>query len=285
VVFFRKFSKFSKFSKFRKPSKPKNSRPDIVSDGGGSTAHIEVNENTRFVTDVETHDDKSTEQNGQLSYVIAGGADAHLFDIDRRTGKVFFKEAPDFENPRDHGKDNTYEVKVKVWDAGHLSDSQLLKISVKDVLEDSGQGQGNVIKGDSGDNFLHGTIGADVMFGAGGNDVLFGGEGDDILNGTDSKSRGVGEVDNLKGQAGADKFILGDAKGSFYLGNGFGDFAIIQDFTKGEDQIVLSGSASNYKLVDGCCGEAFILTNSGDAIARIVGQSSANLDLSHFEYV
>jgi len=271
-----KFTKSSTFNRFFR-----NSRPSIKSNGGGSTAHLEVYENERFVTDVETADDKSTEQNGQLSYFIAGGADAHLFEIDRRSGKVFFKNAPDFENPQDRGRDNNYEVKVKVWDAGWLSDSQLLKISVKDVLEDSGQS--NVIKGDNGNNFLHGTIGADIMFGAGGNDVLFGGEGDDILNGTDSKSRGVGEVDNLNGQAGADKFILGDTQGSFYLGNGFSDFAIIQDFTRGEDQLVLSGRASNYRIVD-ADGAAFILKGD-DAIARLVGQSAANLNLNQFEYV
>ncbi|MEO0706666.1 MAG: cadherin domain-containing protein [Cyanobacteria bacterium J06649_5] len=265
-------------------------RPEIISDGGGNFAHVSVDENTTFVTDVETTDNISTEANGRLSYFIHGGADKDFFSIDKKTGEISFNYAPDFESPQDSGYDNTYEVGVKVVDGAGYTDTQTIKVVVNDVKEDDGghnPGPGdNIIEGDSEDNFLEGTGADESFFGAGGNDVLIGGGGNDRLNGTNGISRGVGEVDNLSGSEGADAFLLGDTDGAFYVGNGFGDFAIINDFSAGEDSIVLAGSAGDYTLVDGTEGEAFILTNNGnDAIARISGQSSANLDLSTFDFV
>ena len=112
-----------------------NPKPRIVSDGGGYTAYLHVKENTKFVTDVQTKDNRSTEANGRLSYSIIGGADKNLFTIDRYSGKVYFKNAPDFEKPLDYGRDNRYEVKIKVKDAAGYTDTQLLKIEVKDVAE------------------------------------------------------------------------------------------------------------------------------------------------------
>lgn len=94
---------------------------------------VHVKENTRFVTDIDTFDTESTEHNGRLSYDIIGGADKEFFEIDKRTGKVFFKDAPDFENPLDHGRDNEYEVKVRVTDAGGNTDTQTLYVQVKNV--------------------------------------------------------------------------------------------------------------------------------------------------------
>lgn len=246
---------------------------------------MHIYENEKFVTDVETYDKISSEENGRLSYYIDGGKDAHLFEVDRRNGKVYFKSAPDYEYPEDHDYNNHYEVKVKVVDGGGYSDTQLLKISIKDVDEGGGHDPSDPIVGDGGENFLEGTEVDDTIIGAGANDVLLGGGGNDRLNGTGSTSRGVNEVDNLTGGAGADTFLLGDENGAFYLGNGFGDFAIIRDFTLGEDQVVLSGSASDYTVADGADGNAFILSaNGNDAIAQLLGQSSANIDINQFEF-
>ncbi len=113
-----------------------NNKPVIKSNGGGDKAHVDVNENTRFVTDVETSGAVSTEANGRLRYSIVGGADAHLFEIDARNGQLFFKQAPDFENPRDAiSRDSIYDVKIQVKDAAGYTDSQLLSVKVKNVQE------------------------------------------------------------------------------------------------------------------------------------------------------
>ena len=50
-------------------------------------------------------------------YEISGGADAALFTIDPTTGTLNFKVAPDFENPTDANKDNTYEVTIRISNA------------------------------------------------------------------------------------------------------------------------------------------------------------------------
>jgi len=275
-------------------------RPQITSNGGQDVAYLKVKENGRFVTDVQTYDKVSTESNGRLSYSISG-EDSYLFEIDHRTGKLYFKDAPDFENPLDHGKDNVYKVKVKVIDGAGYTDTQVLKITVENVEEVP---VGQIIRGDDSNNDLFGTAGNDFIFGEGGNDFadgvggdddLFGGAGDDVLhggggndflNGTDPINRGKGEVDNLNGNAGRDIFALGDAQGAYYLGDGFNDFAIINDFSTVEDTIVLSGSSDQYTVADGTEGNAFIL-NGGDAIAQLKGVSSAHIDLTQaqFQYV
>jgi hypothetical protein len=281
-----------------------SNRPTIISNGGGDSAHISVAENQAFVTDVQTFDTISSEANGRLQYSIVDGADKAAFVIDSKTGVLSFLQAPDYEKPTDVGADNTYEVAVKVTDKAGYSDTQFLKVKVGDVDDgghDPGTG-GQEIRGDNGDNTLTGTAGRDFIFGEGGNDfvdgiggdddifggagndVLIGGEGGDFLNGTDTASRGVGEVDNISGNAGADIFALGDAQGAFYLGNGFGDFAIIRDFNAAEDKVLLSGSASDYTTANGSDGNGFILRN-GDAIAQFLGQDAANLNLSQFQYV
>ncbi len=110
-------------------------KPQITSNGGGSEASVHINENNRLVTDVETYDTVSTESNGRLTYSIIGGSDAHLFEIDARNGKLYFKTAPDYENPLDYGKNNVYDVKVQVKDVAGYTDTQLLHVTVKDIAE------------------------------------------------------------------------------------------------------------------------------------------------------
>ncbi|MGF1492761.1 MAG: Ig-like domain-containing protein, partial [Microcoleaceae cyanobacterium] len=109
--------------------------PRIISNGGGSRAKIHIDENTTFVTDVETSDRISTEKNGRLTYKIVGGIDRHLFEIDKKTGVLSFKNAPDFEHPTDSNRDGDYHVKVKVIDGAGYTDTQKIEVVVKDVDE------------------------------------------------------------------------------------------------------------------------------------------------------
>src|SRR5262249_40525514 len=60
--------------------------PDIVSNGGGATAAIALDENKIPVTTVAAADTDST----AFTYSIAGGADAARFHIDATTGALSF---------------------------------------------------------------------------------------------------------------------------------------------------------------------------------------------------
>jgi hypothetical protein len=111
-----------------------NTDPVISSNGGNSTAAIDVAENQTTVTDVQTTDDNDSEGAG-LTYTITGGADQALFDIVAGTGILTFKTAPDKETPSDVGTDNIYDVQVTVTDSSSLTDVQDIAVTVTDVTE------------------------------------------------------------------------------------------------------------------------------------------------------
>jgi len=56
-----------------------------------------------------------------LAYSISGGADGTLFEIGESTGVVTFKNNPDYEDPLDDGKDNTFVLEVTATDSGGLT--------------------------------------------------------------------------------------------------------------------------------------------------------------------
>ncbi|MES2939036.1 MAG: cadherin domain-containing protein [Pseudomonadota bacterium] len=103
-----------------------NTAPEIISDGGGTSAGVSVAENTAAVTTVAATD----MEGDSLAYSIVGGADAALFTIDSATGALSFITAPDYENPA--GCDNSYDVTVQVSD-GTLTDTQDIFVSVYNV--------------------------------------------------------------------------------------------------------------------------------------------------------
>lgn len=135
---------------------------------------------------------------------------------------------------------------------GGLGGNDLLKgLSGNDTLRgddgtDSvfGGTENDVLFGGQGNDILSGGSEADTLTGDAGNDALYGGSGADVLTGTNVSSRGVGEVDFLSGGTGADKFVLGDTSGSYYLGNSANDFARISDYSS-IDQIVLGALQAN----------------------------------------
>ena len=109
---------------------------------------------------------------------------------------------------------------------------------------------GNYIFGTSDRDQLFGTHGNDQIMGGGDHDDLFGSSGNDMLIGVDTSDAdpGKGEIDILTGGLGNDTFVLGHAGKVYYdddvlLDTGFGDYALITDFTSGDDSIQLSGSA------------------------------------------
>ena len=52
----------------------------------------------------------------QLIFVLAGGADVNLFDIDADSGVLSFINVPDFESPLDADRNNEYQVQVTATD-------------------------------------------------------------------------------------------------------------------------------------------------------------------------
>ncbi|WP_162560038.1 peroxidase family protein [Methylotetracoccus oryzae] len=104
-----------------------NSAPTFTSDPAPA-----LDENTTFVTTVTAVDTDVPAQT--LSYVIAGGADAGLFQIDATTGDLSFIDAPDFETPGDADGDNLYEVTVAV-DDGSVTVTQDLIVTLNNVDE------------------------------------------------------------------------------------------------------------------------------------------------------
>ena len=106
-----------------------NRPPEITSRGGAEVAELEVMENQEIAERVEAKDPDPQ----SLVFLISGGADAALFKVSPATGLVSFISPPDFENPADANADNIYEVIILVSD-GIESDTQLLKISVLDLL-------------------------------------------------------------------------------------------------------------------------------------------------------
>lgn len=113
-----------------------NEFPTITSNGGLDSVSLSIRENTRMVADANSSDPDVPAQT--RTYSIAGGPDAALFTIDAGSGILQFIIAPDFENPRDSGANNVYNVTIQVSD-GQLSDSQAFTITVTNQASEGTQ--------------------------------------------------------------------------------------------------------------------------------------------------
>ena len=73
--------------------------------------------------------------NEAVTWSLSGGADAGKFDIDPVTGALTFKVAPDFENPTDSDRNNTYIVTIRAVDAAGNESFQTLTVTIGNVDE------------------------------------------------------------------------------------------------------------------------------------------------------
>ncbi|MBW4507627.1 MAG: hypothetical protein KME64_14100 [Scytonematopsis contorta HA4267-MV1] len=101
-----------------------------------------------------------------------------------------------------------------------------------------GLGGNDTLSGNLGNDIIKGGDGNDKLFGGIGSDELYGDNGNDVLQGSENAPYPGPEIDKLTGGAGVDTFILGDKSGSFYKQKGKEDYALITDFSFGE-QITL----------------------------------------------
>ena len=105
-----------------------NQAPVFQSDG-----NLSIPENQSFVFDFN-----ATDPDGDtLTYSLAYGDDAHLFEIIPSSGLLAFKSPTDFESPEDNNSDNRYEATIQVSD-GNSSVTLSVQVQVIDLADDSG---------------------------------------------------------------------------------------------------------------------------------------------------
>ncbi|WP_281323412.1 DUF7507 domain-containing protein [Flavobacterium aestivum] len=113
-----------------------NEAPKFTNNGGISNPKINVPENTTLVTTLTAKDPDLPSQN--LTFSIINRDDASkfiIFIVNSTTAVLVFKERPNFENPTDVGKNNVYNVRVRVTDSGLLWHEEDIEITVIDVNE------------------------------------------------------------------------------------------------------------------------------------------------------
>jgi RTX calcium-binding nonapeptide repeat (4 copies)/Polysaccharide deacetylase len=177
--------------------------------------------------------------------------------------------------------------------------STIINGTAGDETLDGGR-RNEIIKGLAGNDLLNGNRGNDVLIGGTGNDQLNGGNGNDVLIGVDPTSplAGQGEYDVLKGDAGADRYILGDVNAVYYNdGNnadaGLTDYAAIIGFATG-DVIQLKGNAADYSLAVGTAPNngtqqgTLVQSNlfgQPELIGFVAGSTNLSLTSTAFTYV
>ena len=106
-----------------------NEAPSVTSAATATTV-----ENVSPSTAVYTVTAADPDANPSLTYVISGGNDASLFNINASTGAVTFKASPNFEAPTDAGVNNVYDIIVRASDGSLVAD-KAIQISVTDAIE------------------------------------------------------------------------------------------------------------------------------------------------------
>ena len=248
-----------------------NTGPVITSLGGGNVGTVSMAENTVAVATMAATD-ANAKWGDTVTWSIAPGGDGALFAIDAKTGALSFREAPDFENPRDSiNRDSIYDVTVVATDARGATDSQLLYVTVTDVVGVTRTGWifNDTLTGTSEQDVLDGGWGNDTLYGLGGNDRLIGGWGDDVLNGGDGNDvlDGGRGRDVLTGGAGNDVFRFDDGD----TGTTAFTRDLITDFARGQDKIDVSAIDANTSLF-AFGDQAFTFLSTPGAAFTGVGQ-------------
>ena len=94
---------------------------------GAANSAITINEGLTAITTFTA--------NEAVTWSLDGGADAARFRIDPATGAVTFIAAPDFENPTDADRNNTYVVRIRAVDAAGNVSFQTLTVTIANVDE------------------------------------------------------------------------------------------------------------------------------------------------------
>ena len=102
-----------------------------------SSASLSVEENTSVATVVAVDNDTDDDITG---YAFTGGTDQAFFDNVTTAGQLWFKDPPNFEDPKDSGTDNTYVVTVQATSGTgtrEMTATQTITVTVTDADEKS----------------------------------------------------------------------------------------------------------------------------------------------------
>jgi subtilisin-like proprotein convertase family protein len=103
---------------------------------GAATSAATINENTINIFNFQA--------NRPVTWTLTGGVDQSRFTINPTTGALAFVTAPDFENPSDSDRNNTYTVVVRASDSLGYFATQTVTITIRDVNENPGNPNGNL---------------------------------------------------------------------------------------------------------------------------------------------
>ncbi len=98
-----------------------------------SPPKVTVDEQQSSVLQVKAVDEDS--DSTKIRFALVGGDDLDHFRVNRKTGKLQFRAAPDFEKPADENGDNLYEVEVQAEDESRTVARQMIRVQVADVQE------------------------------------------------------------------------------------------------------------------------------------------------------
>ena len=114
----------------------------VVDDTGSAPTFtqvsVSINVDENNASSVYTAQASDVDPGDTLAYSISG-TDSSLFTIDPSSGDLAFNTAPDYENPSDDGKDNTYELSITATDSMAKQAQQSLTISINNLNDNAPQ--------------------------------------------------------------------------------------------------------------------------------------------------
>ena len=114
----------------------------VVDDTGSSPifdqANVSIDVDENSASTIYTAQATDSDPGDTLTYSI-DGTDAELFTINSSSGELSFNSAPDFENPSDNGKDNTYDLTITATDTIGKSANQDLAITILNLNDNPPQ--------------------------------------------------------------------------------------------------------------------------------------------------
>jgi len=98
-----------------------------------SPSAITLEENKKLDFSIVVEDNNSA----GFIYIISAGEDLKKFTLNNSTGKLSFNSfIPDFDNPSDFDKDNSYKIVVKAINDKNISNEQNISINITDDPDD-----------------------------------------------------------------------------------------------------------------------------------------------------
>ncbi len=182
-------------------------------------------------------------------------------------------EAPEYWTP-------TYQEIQEKYPEDKYADKQYLPGK---TVEGYGTETADYVVGNEYSNFIYTYEEQDVVEAGYGNDKIDAGKGDDLIYGFTKEHNPMdekyaqaeyAETDWYTGGEGKDIYALGTQEYAYYKANGEQDYAVIADYTAGEDAVMLYGAAENYVV-----GESTALKadgSMGDKAAAIYWDEDKN---------